>query len=418
MQTNPQQQVNKSSGGLYMSIELAAENWKLGFADCLGRNVRVRTIAAGDFDQLQEEVAIAKERFGLDPDSGVMTCYEAGRDGFWVHRCLAALGFESHIVDPASIQVSRKKRRAKTDRIDAQQIVKAFIRFKSGDDFACRMIRIPDVEAEDARRINREMRTLKTERTAHSNRIKSLLHLQGIREVIIDGSFPRRLQQMKTAEQKPLGENLKEEITREFDRMALVTSQIRTLQMKQAALIRQVIKEVKQAEAEGTLLELDPTNCAVTAEYLYRLSGIGPVTAWTLSSELFAWRGDLNRRQLGSLVGLTPTPHDSGSEEKEQGISKSGRGELRVLMIEIAWGWLRYQPESELTKWYQRRFNDGTKRNRKIGIVALARKLLAALSKFIRFGEIPANATLKSNLTFKYQPLLKIPGTELDSLAA
>ena len=189
------------------------------------------------------------------------------------------MGFESHIVDPASIQVSRKKRRAKTDRIDAQQIVKALIRFKAGDDLACRMIRIPDVDAEDARRINREMRTLKTERTAHSNRIKSLLNLQGIRQVIIDGSFPQRLPRMKTAEGKPLGENLQEEIAREFDRMALVASQLRMLQMKQMKLIRQVAKEIKQAKSQDALLELDTSNCAVTAEFLTRLGGIGPVTA-------------------------------------------------------------------------------------------------------------------------------------------
>jgi transposase len=418
MNTNPQQQRNNSNGTLYMSLELAAENWKLGFADCLGRNARVRTIAAGDFDRLKEEVAIAKERFELDVDASVICCYEAGRDGFWVHRCLVLLGFESHIVDPASIQVSRKKRRAKTDRIDAQQIVKALIRFKAGDDLACRMIRIPDVDAEDARRINREMRTLKTERTAHNNRIKSLLNLQGIRQVIIDGSFPRRLTRMKTAEGKPLCENLQEEIDREFDRMALVASQLRMLQMKQMKLIRQVAKEIKQAKSQDALLELDTSNCAVTAEFLTRLGGIGPVTAWTLSSEVFSWRDHLNRRQLASLVGLTPTPHDSGGAEKEQGISKSGRGELRILMIEIAWGWLRHQPESELTKWYQRRFNDGTKRNRKIGIVALARKLLVAISKFIRFGEVPAGATLKSELKTGYQVLLKIPGTELACLTS
>ena len=248
MNTNPQQQRNNSNGTLYMSLELAAENWKLGFADCLGRNARVRTISAGDFDRLKEEVAITKKRFELDVDASVICCYEAGRDGFWVHRCLVLLGFESHIVDPASIQVSRKKRRAKTDRIDAQQIVKALIRFKAGDDLACRMIRIPDVDAEDARRINWEMRTLKTERTAHNNRIKSLLNLQGIRQVIIDGSFPRRLTRMKTAEGKPLCENLQEEIDREFDRMALVASQLRMLQMKQMKLIRQVAKEIKQAK--------------------------------------------------------------------------------------------------------------------------------------------------------------------------
>jgi len=395
-----------------MSIELAATSWKLGFADQLGRNPRVRSIAAGDLLKLRKEIAAAKKVLGLDPEAPVISCYEAGRDGFWVHRCLVTMGIESHIVDPASIQVTRKKRRAKTDRIDAQQIVNALMRFKAGDRFACRMIRIPDAEAEDARNINREMRTIKTERTAHTNRIKGLLVTQGIPKVTIDGSFPRRLQRMQTAEGKPLGENLREQLLREFDRLALVTAQIRTLQMQQAEMMREAAKEVKESEVERT-----SAKCAVTAEFLARLGGIGPVTAWTLSSEVFSWRDIENRRQLGALAGLTPTPNASGDEEKEQGISKSGRGELRVLLIEVAWGWLMHQPESELAKWYHKRFNDGTKRNRKIGIVALARKLLVALGKFIRYGEIPAGAKLKSELKFNYLRLLKIPGTELDCLA-
>ncbi len=413
MTTNSQSQSITSNVSLYMSIELAAATWKLGFTDQLGRKPRVRSIEAGDLLKLRVEIAAAKKVFGLDPEAPVISCYEAGRDGFWVHRCLVSMGIESHIVDPASIQVTRKKRRAKTDRIDAQHIVNALMRFKAGDRFACRMIRIPDAEAEDARSINREMRTIKTERTAHTNRIKGLLVTQGIPKVIIDGSFPRRLKRMQTAEGKPLGENLREQLLREFDRLALVTAQIRALQMQQAEMMRTAAKEIEKSEAERT-----SPKCAVTAEFLARLSGIGPVTAWTLSSEVFSWRDIENRRQLAALAGLTPTPNASGDEEKEQGISKSGRGELRVLLIEVAWGWLMHQPQSELAKWYQKRFNDGTKRNRKIGIVALARKLLVALGKFIRFGEVPAGAKLKSELTFNYMRLLKIPGTELDCLAA
>ena len=413
MTTNPQPQSINSIVCLYMSIELAATSWKLGFADQLGRNPRVRSIVAGDLLKLRVEIAAAKKVFGLDPEAPVISCYEAGRDGFSVHRCLVTMRIESHIVDPASIQVTRKKRRAKTDRIDAQQIVNALMRFKAGDQFACRMIRIPDAQAEDARNINREMRTIKTERTAHTNRIKGLLVTQGIRKVIIDGSFPRRLKRIQTAEGKPLGENLRAQLLREFDRLALATAQIRALQMQQAEMMRTAAKEIEKSEAERT-----SPKCAATAEFLARLSGIGPVTAWTLSSEVFSWRDIKNRRQLAALAGLTPTPNSSGDEEKEQGISKSGRGELRVLLIEVAWGWLMHQPQSELAKWYHKRFHDGTKRNRKIGIVALARKLLVALGKFIRFGEVPAGAKLKSELTFNYMRLLKIPGTELDCLAA
>jgi transposase len=180
--------------------------------------------------------------------------------------------------------------------------------------------------------------------------------------------------------------------------------------MQQAAMIRQATKEVEKSEKER-----NSSRAAIIAEHLCQLSGIGPVTAWTLATEIFSWRDIANRRQLAALVGLVPTPHASGDEEREQGISKSGRGELRVLMIEIAWGWLMFQPESDLAKWYRRRFADGTKRNRKIGIVALARKLLTALGKYVRDGEIPAGAKLIGKRKFSYQMSLKAPGRDSGS---
>ena len=406
MTTNSQTQGNISHTTLHMALELSATKWKLGFADQIGRKPRVRSLDAGDFNQLRKEIAAAKKSFGLDSDAPVISCYEAGRDGFWIHRCLVSMDIESHIVEPASIEVNRRKRRAKTDRIDAQKIVIALMRWKAGDRFACRMIRVPDAEAEDARNLNREMRTIKNERTAHSNRIKSLLVTQGLTDMVIDRSFPDRLQRMRAAEDRPLGQQLRERLLREFERLVLATEQIRQLQMQQAQMIRAAAKEVEKSE-----LERRSPRAAVIAEHLTTLAGIGPVTSWTLSTEIFSWRDIANRRQLAALVGLTPTPHASGNEEKEQGISKSGRGELRVLMIEVAWGWLIHQPGSELTKWYEMRFNDGTKRNRKIGIVALARKLLVALGKYVRDGEIPAGAKLKSELKFTYQQSLKLPPT-------
>jgi transposase len=381
-----------------MALELSSTKWKLGFADQLGRNPRVRSIRAGDFEALSVEIEAARNAFKLDSDAPVVSCYEAGRDGFWIHRCLVAMDIESHVVEPASIQVNRKKRRAKTDRIDAQMIVLALVRFKAGDRFACRMIRIPDAESEDSRQLNREMRTIKNERTAHTNRIKGLLATQGPKKIAIDRHFLTQLESYRTAEGKTLGAKFEARLTREFERLALATEQIRSLQMQQAAMIRQVAKEGEHC-----------SRTAIVAEHLCSLSGIGPVTAWTLSTEIFSWRDIANRRQLAALVGLVPTPHASGDEEREQGISKSGRGELRVLMIEIAWGWLMFQPDSELSKWYQRRFNDGTKRNRKIGIVALARKLLVALGKYVRGGEIPEGAKMIDNRKFSYMPSLKAP---------
>ena len=312
------------------------------------------------------------------------------------------MGIESHIVDPSSIQVNRKKRRAKTDRIDAQKIVAALMRFKAGDRWACRMIRIPEADVEDARHLNREMRTIKTERTAQTCRIKGLLVTQGIVIKVISRSFIDQLEQMQTADGKPIGKHLKERLIREFERLSLATKQIRTLQMQQANMIRTAAREIQNSVAERT----SPLG-AELAEHLIQLSGIGPVTAWTLSTEIFLWRDIANRRQLAALVGLVPTPNCSGDDQREQGISKSGRGELRVLMIEIAWGWLIHQPQSDLAKWYRERFGDGTKRNRKIGIVALARKLLVALGKYVRDGEIPAGAKLTSTKRFVYMPSLE-----------
>ena len=347
MTTNSDAQTNNFPHSLHMAIELAAATWKLGFADRLGRKARVRSVAAGDFAKLNQEIAAAKKVFKLDPDCPVISCYEAGRDGFWVHRCLLAMGIESHIVEPASIEVNRKKRQAKTDRIDAQKIVNALMRFKAGDQLACRMNRIPDALSEDARHLNREMRTLKSEKTSHTNRIKGLLAAQGITEVAIDRTFVRRVDRMRTAEGEPVLSELRDRLFREFDRLALVVKQIRELQMRQAEMLRAAAKEATAGVTERT----SPRH-AIIAEHLAQLGGIGLVTATTLSIEIFSWREIKNRRQLAALVGLVPTPHASGEEEKEQGISKSGRGELRSLMIEIAWGWLRYQLSSD--DWFSR----------------------------------------------------------------
>lgn len=404
MTTNPQVHSNKESVPLYMAIELSAATWKFAFANRLGTRPRIRNVKAGDLEHLQVEIAKARRSFHLQEDGPVVSCYEAGRDGFWVHRCLVAMGIDSLIVEPASIQVNRKKRRPKTDRIDAGKIVNALMRFRTGDKSACRMIRIPDVEAEDARHLNREMRSIKTEKTAHTNRIKSLLATQGIKSVTIDEAFPQQLDQLQTADGHWLRDGLKARLRREFDRLALAVEQIRELQMQQAQMLRTAAKEVGLAESRRT----SPKH-AIIAEHLFQLGGIGPVTAWTLATEVFAWRDILNRRELAALVGLTPTPFASGGEEKEQGISKSGRAELRSLMIEIAWGWLRNQPDSELSQWYVQRFADGTKRSRKIGIVALARKLLVALGKYVRHGEIPAGAKLSGERKFNYLRSLQPP---------
>lgn len=403
MTANSLHEINTSSDTLHMSIELSATEWKLGFADRLGRNPRVRKLSAGGFEALMEEIRRARLAFGLTEDCRIISCYEAGRDGFWIHRVLVSMGIESHIVEPASIQVDRRKRRAKTDRIDAERIVIALMRWLAGDKFACRMIRVPDAEAEDARNLNREMRAIKSERTAHTNRIKSLLVAQGLTIDSIDRNFKARLATATTGDGRPLGRQLTERLHREFDRLALATDQIRALQMQQAEMLRVAARELEA----GRECPANGRKQAAIAHQLSLLGGIGPVTSWTLATEIFAWRDIQNRRQLAALAGLTPTPHASGSEEREQGISKAGRGELRSLMIEIAWGWLKYQPQSALSCWYRERFCDGTKRNKKRGIVALARKLLVALGKYVRQGLIPDGAKLSKELKYNYLPSLR-----------
>ena len=394
MTMTPQVQSNVSASDLHISLELSLETWKIGFADRLGRNPRLRDVPAGDFQLLRTEIRRAKQHFQLPEECPVYSIYEAGRDGFWIHRVLISLGIENMIIDSASLETTRRKRNPKTDRIDARKLVSALMRYRTGDKTACRVIRIPDHVAEDARHLHREMKTLKAEKTQHTNRIGSLLAIHGIRKSI-NARFGETLDATHTGDGQPLGDELRERLKREFRRLQLAVEQIRELQQQQAKILRQAEKDHTQVARHAQL-----------AQKLMMLGGIGPVSSWTLSAEVFAWRDIANRRQLGALAGLTPTPYNSGSGEREQGISKSGRGDLRSLMIEIAWGWVRWQPDSELTKWYQRRFVDN-KRSRKQGIVALARKLLTALGKYIREGEIPAGARLKKGpLRHTYMPSL------------
>lgn len=395
------------SAVLYIALELSSKEWKLAFADSLSRNPRIRTIkVAASFyltqRELVKEIADAKKALCLPEDCKVVSCYEAGRQGFWVHRCLNALDIQNYIVEPTSMLVTRKKRRAKTDRIDAISIVKHLMRYCGGDQSACRMIRVPDADHEDARHLSRELHELKTEKTSHTNRIKGLLETQGIALQQVTLNFKENLEAMKTADERPLCPELKDRLRREFDRLVLVVEHIRELERIQGDRLKQASKKKESGETLNAKENRDQI-----AYRLCHLLGIGTVTAWTLSLEIFAWRDIKNRRQLGAFVGLVPVPYDSGNSEREQGVSKSGRAELRSLMIEIAWMWLFYQPDSELSKWYRRRFDDGTKRNRKRGIVALARKLLIALSKYVKNGEPPAGSKLSSGIKRHYTTSLK-----------
>lgn len=362
---------------LAMSLELGATEWKLAFSPGLGQQPRHRGVAAGDLEAVKKEITAAKVRFKLPADVRVVSCYEAGRDGFWIHRALRLLGVENHVVDSASIEVSRRSRRAKTDRLDAAKLLSQLLRYLSGERRALKIVRVPTEEEEDRRHLHRELKTVKGARTAVTNRIKGLLATVGVRLKEI-AELPRVLERVRLWNGKPLPGWLKARLERDWQEREQLQARIAGLEKQR----RDLLRKGKDSGSE-------------CARKLNRLRGMGPNASWLYALEFFAWRAFKNRRQIGGLAGLTPTPYQSGADHREQGICKAGNRWMRSLAIEIAWGWLRYQPDSELSRWYQERYGRGSTRLRKIGIVALARKLLIELWKYLQTGTPPAGAVLK-----------------------
>jgi transposase len=361
---------------LYLSLELGWRTWKLAFTIGRGQKPRLRTITGRSTETFLAEVKAAKKRFGLPEDTPVISCYEAGRDGFWIDRFLRAQGIENIVVDSSSIEVNRRKRRAKSDSLDAEKLVDMLIRWHNGERKVWAVVHVPSADNEDQRQLHRELIELKTERTAHVNAIKGLLAGLGL-ESSVDDAFPRRLEKLRQWDDTKVPAGLYQRLLREFERWQLIGRQVAELEKQRA----QQIRKDQTAEAEKV-------------RRLLTLKGIGVNGAWLLVSEFFSWRKFRNRRELGSLAGLTPTPYASGETRREQGISKAGNRRVRWMMVQLAWGWLQYQPESELSLWYQRRFGQGNARQRKIGIVALARKLLIALWRYLETGEVPQGAEL------------------------
>jgi transposase len=363
---------------LYLAFEFGNKQWKLGFTVGLGQRPRERTMAAGDLVALQEEIRLAKKRFELPQTARVMSCYEAGRDGFWLHRYLCYKDVENLVVDSASIEVNRRAKRAKTDRLDMAKLLTMLIRYDYGEKKVWSVVHVPSPEAEDKRHLHRQLSTRKVDRTRHINRIKGLLVGQGVR-MPVGADFLERLDKVRLWDGSTLPKALCARLEREYACLQFVNQQIKGL-------------EVERTEAIRT--SDDPS--VEKVRRLMRLRGIGDNSAWLFVMEFFGWREFRNRRQVGGLSRLTPTPYQSGDESQEQGIDKSGNCPIRAMTIEIAWGWLRYQPNSELSHWYQRRFGHGSQRICKIGIVALARKLLVALWRYLETGGIPAGAELKA----------------------
>lgn len=366
------------SGGLYLALELSQAEWKLGFTIGLGQAPRLRTIQARNLAGLVGEIEQAKERFGLPKEAAVLSCYEAGRDGFWLHRYLKSVGVHNLVVDSASIEVNRRFRRAKTDRLDVGKLLNMLVRYHQGEPKVWSVVHVPSVEVEDRRQLHRELMALKREQTHHINRMKGLLASQGV-VLEVKRDFVEELAEVKIWDGAALGSGLRALLEREAVRLGLVREQIRALE-----------KERKELLKHST----DPAIEQVRR--LLRLKGIGMNSAWVDVMEFFAWRAFHNRREVAALAGLTPTPYRSGESAREVGISKAGNRPVRALAIEIAWSWLRNQPNSQLSRWYRKRFAKGGSRVRRIGIVALARKLLIALWRYLEEGLLPEGAQLKS----------------------
>jgi len=377
MKTVLQSKDNAFNPVLYMAFELSDKKWKLGFSN--GERIRLKTINAGDWSALLAEIERAKAKLNCPADARVVSCYEAGRDGFWIHRALQGEGIESRVLDSASIEVSRRKRQVKTDRIDAGALLRLLMRYVNGEKAALHVVRVPTVAEEDQRRLNRERERLLKERGAHSARIKSLLVAHGIRLTRLS-ELPRLLPSAKAAVTGyALPADLKAELEREYERYVLVDRQVKALEH---------LQRERAASVDSVAIHM--------IEQLRSLKGVGWQSSWVLSTEFFSWRQFKNGKQVGACAGLTPTPFDSGDSTREQGISKAGNKRIRKLMVELAWLWLRYQPHSALSQWFEQRFGSGGKRMRRIGIVALARKLLIALWRYLEHGVLPEGAVLKA----------------------
>jgi transposase len=367
---------------LFASLELSKSRWLVTVSAPGSEKLSKHVVIGGDGGALLNLLgrlrASAERRGGMAVQ--VVVIQEAGLDGFWLHRLLEANGIESHVVDPASIAVDRRHRRAKTDVIDGEMLLRTLMAWARGERRVCSMVRPPSPDEEDRRRLTRERGTLLKERTQHTNRIKGLLAGQGIADYDpLRKDRLARLDALRTGDGRPLPERLKAEIRREIERVDLVVSQMAMVERERDALV-------------GMTSDPAPETAAAV---LVRLKGIGPELGSLIWLEAL-YRGFSNRRQIAAYAGLAPSPWQSGGTDREQGISKSGNRRLRHALVELAWFWLRHQPASALSVWFRARVGQGRGRIRRIAIVALARKLLVALWRYATQGVVPAGATFKA----------------------
>jgi transposase len=381
MQTVEHHVVAGELNAIFVSLELSRSSWLItSLSPGAGEKMSRHSVEAGDIAALLERFAILRSRAlqRTKRDHPVVTILEAGLDGFWIHRVLVAQGVESHVVDAASIATSRRKRRVKTDRVDGESLVRALLAYKRGEPRVCAMVRVPSPEDEDRRRIGRERKILMSERIQHSNRIKGLLFSQGITEYQPTGRGRRtQLDTLMTGDGRPLPDHMKRQIVRELDRLEQILAQLRAIDGERDAM-----------------LAADGEQATSVVRMLTNVVGVGPEFASVLWSEGLFRHFD-NRRQVAAYAGLAPTPWQSGSVAREQGVSKSGNSRLRSTLIQLAWLWIRHQPGSALTLWFRERVERNGGRMKKTMIVALARKLLVALWKYATAGVIIEGATVR-----------------------
>jgi transposase len=360
---------------LYVALELGETSWTVALTSGFGQAVWVRTIAARDLRALERLVAAARAAFGLGAPGRVECCYEAGRDGFWVHRAVTALGLHNRVVDSSSIAVDRRARRTKTDRVDARKLLMMLLRVCAGESHVWREVRVPTAAAEAARHRSRERGTLVAEHTRLCNQIGSWLATYGC---VVAGRGQQAAQwwtAVRDWQGALLPADVQARLARTVARRAVVVAQIAELDALQQAAV---------ADAPP----------ATPLSRLTQLRGVATTSASILLDEGLVWRGFRNRREVGGYLGFAPAPYQSGTSLHDQGITRAGNARLQAVSLQLAWNWVRWQPQSALTQWYRARFGEG-RRARRIGIVALARKLLIALWRYATTGVPPAGACLK-----------------------
>jgi transposase len=361
---------------LYVAFELGKKEWHLALTSGVGVAAWVRTVPGGDLRAVERVIAQARQRFGLGAEAGVVSCYEAGRDGFWIHRALAARGIRNRVVDSASIEVNRRARRMKTDRIDALKLVTMLMRVCGGEPRVWHEVRVPSEGVEAARHVSRERSALVRERTRWRNQITSWLATYGCS--VSTQARQRRAWWTRVLDWqgRALPPTVQARIERAQTRLAVVGEQIMALEAQQ--------REARQsADPESALTRL-------TA-----LKGVATTGASVLLAEGLVWRDFRNRRQIGGVLGFAPMKYQSGTLDRDRGISRAGNPRWQAVSVQLAWSWLHWQPQSALAQWYHAHFG-GRRRDRKIGIVALARKLVIALWRYATQGVVPAGAILKS----------------------